>query len=155
MKFRFLFLGRTREKYLAEGIKDFLGRIRAYVPAEQVVLKAVKATDSLADAVRAEDTRRLLEAIKPTDTFVHLDPGGKEMTSERLAGWLQGRTNQGDKAIVFGLGGPLGLTDDAAKRADLRLCLSKLTLTHEMSRLLLLEQIYRCLRMNAGHPYHK
>ena len=77
------------------------------------------------------------------------------MTSRRLATWLKERQDQGAKAIAFGLGGPLGLTDDAAKRADLRLCLSRMTLTHEMCRLVLLEQIYRCLRMNAGHPYHK
>jgi 23S rRNA (pseudouridine1915-N3)-methyltransferase len=155
LKFRFLFIGKTREKYLADGIKDYLGRIRSYVPSEQVILKGVKARDSMAEAVRAEDTKRLLEALNPSDTFVHLDPGGKEMTSRRLAAWLKDRSDHGAKAIAFGLGGPLGLTDDAAKRADLRLCLSRMTLTHEMCRLVLLEQIYRCMRMNAGHPYHK
>ena len=61
----------------------------------------------------------------------------------------------GTKQVAFGLGGPLGLDETAARRADLRLCLSRLTLTHEMSRLVLLEQIYRALRLNSGHPYHK
>ncbi len=155
MRFRFLFIGRTKSPYLEEGVRDFLKRIKPYVPCEEVVIKGVKARDDRVDEVRAEETGRLLAAVKPDELFVHLDPEGKELTSLGLAKWLKKQTDGGAKGMAFGLGGPLGLDDQAAKRADLRLCLSKMTLTHEMCRLLLLEQIYRALRINAGHPYHK
>ena len=155
MKFRFLFLGRTQSKYLAAGVADYLKRIRAYRPAEEVILKETKARDDQAAAVRSRDTARLLESVAPTDVFVVLDPGGRMMTSPELAEWLQERMDMGVKSIVFGLGGPQGLTNEALDRADLKLSLSRLTLTHEMSRLVLVEQIYRALRINAGHPYHK
>ena len=155
MRLKFIFLGKTRSTYLAEGIKDFFKRIKPYVQAEEVVTRAVKVREDRAEAVQAEDTRRLLALVKPDELFVHLDPGGREMTSTQLAAWLKNQMDSGVGTICFGLGGPLGLDKTAAGRADLRLCLSRLTLTHEMSRLLLLEQIYRALRVNAGHPYHK
>ena len=155
MRLRFIYIGRTKSPYLEAGIKDFLKRIRNYFPAEEVALKGVKARDDRAAEVRSEDTGRLLSALKPDEVFIHLDPNGREMTSEELAVWLQEQMAAGAKTLSFGLGGPLGLDEAAAKRANLRLCLSRLTLTHEMSRLILLEQIYRALRLNAGHPYHK
>ena len=155
MRFRFIVVGRTREAYLARGVQDFLGRIRAYFPADEVVVKGAKAVDHRAAEVRREDTQRVLAAVKPTDMFVHLDPNGRELTSEQLADWLKRNMDQGVRSIAFGLGGPLGLDGAASERADLRLCLSRLTLTHEISRLVLLEQVYRALRMIAGHPYHK
>lgn len=155
MRLRFIFIGPTRSPYLAQGVGDYLKRIQAYLPAGETVIKGVKVRDNQAARVRAEDTRRLLASIKPGEVFVHLDPRGRELTSRELAGWLKKQMDQGVKTVSFGLGGPLGLDDSAVKRADLRLCLSRLTLTHEMSRLVLLEQIYRTLRLNAGHPYHK
>jgi len=132
-----------------------LKRIRNYAPAEITVVKGAKARDDRAEEVRSEDARRLLAAVKDEETFVNLDPDGLEMTSLELAHWLKTRMAQGVKTVAFGLGGPLGLDQTAAARADLRLCLSRMTLTHEMTRLVLLEQVYRALRIIAGHPYHK
>ncbi len=155
MRFKFIFIGRTRSSYLAEGIKDYLKRINGYFPAEEITIKGVKVHDEKADEVRAEDAKRLLGVVRPDEVFVHLDPQGRDMDSEQLAAWIKGQIEQRSKVISFGLGGPLGLDRTVAKRANLRLKLSSLTLTHEMSRLVLLEQIYRTLRLNAGHPYHK
>lgn len=155
VKLKFLFLGKTKERYLADGIADFLKRIKPYVQVEEVELKGTRVREERAAEVIAEDTKRLLAAVKPDEFFVHLDPGGKEFTSEELADWLKQQMESGVKTISFGMGGPLGLDDSAAKRANLRLCMSRFTLTHEMCRLLLLEQIYRALRIGAGHPYHK
>ncbi|MBW2086906.1 MAG: 23S rRNA (pseudouridine(1915)-N(3))-methyltransferase RlmH, partial [Deltaproteobacteria bacterium] len=87
--------------------------------------------------------------------FVLLDPDGQAMTSLELAEWLKRQMDRGVKTVAFGLGGPLGLDRMAKGKADLCLSLSRLTLTHEMSRLVLLEQVYRALRLTAGHPYHK
>ena len=155
MRFRFIFVGKTREKYLDTGIRDFLGRIKPYGPAEEVVVKAAKVREDRAEEVRSTDTARLLEAVRPDEVFVHLDPEGVEMSSDGLAAWIRDRMESGTRTVSFGLGGPLGLTDAAAARANLRLCLSRMTLTHEMCRLVLLEQVYRALRIIHGHPYHK
>ncbi|MFH1136868.1 MAG: 23S rRNA (pseudouridine(1915)-N(3))-methyltransferase RlmH [Pseudomonadota bacterium] len=155
MRLRFLFVGRTKSSYLAAGVDDYFKRIKPYAQVEEVIIRGGKADDSKVDAVRAEDSKRLLAAVKADDIFVHLDPDGRELTSLELAGWLKDQWERGAGAAAFGLGGPLGLDEQAAARADLRLCLSRLTLTHEMSRLVLLEQIYRAFRINAGHPYHK
>ena len=155
MRLKFIFIGRTRSPYLAEGIQDYLRRINGYFPAEEITIKGVKALDERAVEVRAGDAGRLLGAVRPQDVFVHLDPRGRDLDSEQLAAWFKQQIEQRVKAVSFGLGGPLGLDETVVQRADLRLKLSSLTLTHEMSRLVLLEQIYRTLRLNAGHPYHK
>jgi 23S rRNA (pseudouridine1915-N3)-methyltransferase len=155
MRFRLVFIGQTKSPYLAAGLDDFIKRINPYVPVETRALKGAKIREDRSAEVRLQDTQRLLAAIKPTEVFVHLDPEGLEMTSGEFAFWLKDRMEEGVKSIVFGLGGPLGLDRTAAQRADLRLCLSRMTLTHEMSRLVLAEQIYRAMRVNTGHPYHK
>jgi len=155
MRLKFIFVGRTRSPYLAAGIDDYLKRIQGYLPAETVVTKGFKAKPGQPKRVILEETKQLMALVKPDEVFVYLDPIGREMTSLELAGWLQDHVDRGTRNLAFGLGGPLGLAPPAAERADLRLCLSRLTLTHEMSRLVLLEQIYRALRINAGHPYHK
>jgi 23S rRNA (pseudouridine1915-N3)-methyltransferase len=77
------------------------------------------------------------------------------MTSIDLAEWIKDQMDRGVKSIAFGLGGPLGLDTAAEMSADLLLSLSPMTFTHEMARLILLEQVYRALSMNFGHPYHK
>ena len=155
MRLRFIFVGRTRSSYLAAGVSDFLKRIKPYSQLEEVVVRGAKVVDSQAEAVRSEDSKRLLAAVKPNDFFVLLDPEGREFTSLELAAWLKKQMDEGVGSLAFGLGGPLGLDDQASSRANLRLCLSRMTLTHEMCRLVLLEQIYRAFRVNAGHPYHK
>ena len=156
MRLKFLFIGRTRQPYLAEGVSDYLKRIKLYLPVEEVILKETKIKDNKdASRIRAEDTARLLASLKPEDVFVLLDPKGRTMTSLEFADWLKKEMDRGVKTIVFGLGGPLGLDRIILDQAELSLSLSRMTLTHEMSRLILVEQIFRALRINAGHPYHK
>jgi 23S rRNA (pseudouridine1915-N3)-methyltransferase len=155
MHLKFLFIGRTKSTYLAEGISDFLSRINNYVKASEIIVKGQKVAPNKTGEAQAADTESLLAAIKPEEVFVHLDPRGRELTSRELSSWLREQMDGGAKTICFGLGGPVGLDERAARRANLRLCLSRMTLTHEMSRLVLLEQIYRGLRLIAGHPYHR
>ncbi|MBW2623837.1 MAG: 23S rRNA (pseudouridine(1915)-N(3))-methyltransferase RlmH, partial [Deltaproteobacteria bacterium] len=133
-----------------------LGRIQHYLPAEEIILKEKKIkSEKDSSRIIANDSARLLARVKQEDNLVLLDPDGKLMSSLEIAGWLKNRMNSGVKSIVFGLGGPLGLDQTVRKRADLRLSLSPMTFTHEMARLIILEQIYRALRLNAGHPYHR
>ncbi|MEW6262860.1 MAG: 23S rRNA (pseudouridine(1915)-N(3))-methyltransferase RlmH [Thermodesulfobacteriota bacterium] len=155
MRLKFVFVGRTKSRYLAQGVSDYLTRLKAYLPVEEVIVKDVRGRDEAAREVRAEETQRLLATLKPDDFFVLLDSSGREMTSLELATWLKETWDRGVKSLVFGLGGPQGLDERAIRRADLKLSLSRLTLTHEMCRLVLLEQIYRGLRLATGRPYHK
>jgi len=156
MRLKLIFVGRTRKNYLSRGVSEYLDRIKAYLPAEKIIIKETKVrNEKEADKIKTRDTARLMAGLKKDDVFVLLDPGGRSMTSPELARWLKKQINQGRSAIVFGLGGPLGFGPDARERADMVLSLSKMTFTHEMSRLILLEQIYRALTINAGHPYHK
>ncbi len=156
MRLKFVFIGRTRKPYLAQGLSELLGRINHFLPAEEIVIKEKKANSGKDEVkIKAGDTTRLLARVKPEDTLVILAPGGRSMTSIDLADWIKDQMDRGVKAIAFGLGGPLGLDTAAEKGADLLLSLSPMTFTHEMARLILLEQVYRALSINFGHPYHK
>jgi 23S rRNA (pseudouridine1915-N3)-methyltransferase len=156
VRLKFIFIGPTRKPYLAEGVADLLGRIQHYLPAEEIILKEKKIkSEKDSSQIIADDSARLLARVKQEDYLVLLDLDGKLMSSLDMAGWLKSRMNSGVKSIVFGLGGPLGLNQTVRKRADLRISLSPMTFTHEMARLIILEQMYRALRLNAGHPYHR
>lgn len=156
MRLKFVFIGRTRKPYLAQGVSELLGRINHYLPAEEIVIKERKAGSGKDKVkIRTRDTTRILARIKPEDTLVILAPGGSAMTSIEFAEWIKDQMDRGVKSIAFGLGGPLGLDTAAGMGADLLLSLSPMTFTHEMARLILLEQVYRALSINFGHPYHK
>lgn len=151
MLLKFYFMGRTREAFLIQGIDHYAKRIKKYLPIDIVILKETKKPGAV-----KQDTKKLLGSLKKDDFFIMLDPAGKTMDSVELAAWLKKMTHAGgSRNLVFGLGGATGLDAEAGARADLKLSLSRMTFTHEMSRLILLEQIYRALRINAGHSYHK
>lgn len=156
MRLELLFPGKTREAYLARGIDDFAGRLRRYV---EVTIKAVKASkpgrgDDEARLVR-EEGGLLLSRVAADAFLVALDPGGRLVDSPQLAELLARWEEQGRSRLVFVLGGPLGLAPEVLERADFTLSLSPLTFTHEMARLLLLEQLYRAWTIRQGTGYHK
>ena len=96
----------------------------------------------------------MLEKIRPDDYVVALDLSGKELTSPQLAQKLQNYSMLG-KRVCFIIGGSLGISNELLSRANEKLCLSKMTFTHNMARILLLEQLYRGFKINANEPYHK
>ncbi|GBE52095.1 ribosomal RNA large subunit methyltransferase H [bacterium BMS3Bbin14] len=154
MKFVFLFLGKTRERYLDQGIQDYAGRLGRFVQTEIVVLKEKHNRNSAADVVKRCDADLLLERCQGQALKVALDPGGRDFTSEELAALFSAWEDRGVQTVNFLLGGHLGLHERVRQQADLVLSLSRLTFTHEMSRLILLEQLYRGCMINAGRNYH-
>ncbi|MFH7319986.1 23S rRNA (pseudouridine(1915)-N(3))-methyltransferase RlmH [Desulfurivibrio sp. D14AmB] len=162
MRFELLFLGKTREEYLARGIDDFVVRLGRYVELKITTIKApkpprgggVKNEGEEARLIRQEG-RLLLSHLPEGARLVALDPGGRMPTSPELAEILTRWEEQGSNRIAFALGGPLGLAPEVKARADLVLSLSALTFTHEMARLLLLEQLYRAWTIKIGSGYHK
>ena len=155
MRFELLFLGKTKEAYLVEGIKDYARRLAHYVQTDIVTVKEKKGKKGEPENILiAAESRCLLQSAQGT-YVVCLDRSGIQMDSLELADRLQKWEMQAQKKISFIIGGPLGLSPDALKRADLVLSLSPMTLTHEMTRLLLLEQLYRACTIKAGEKYHK
>lgn len=154
MKFIIPFLGKTREKYLDAGIKDYAKRLSRFVQIEIVVLKN-RAPGNLPDTVfKQQEAERLLDTLKPLSFVVALDTGGRTIDSPGLARLLAEWEENDRQTIYFLVGGHLGLHEDILKKADMVLSLSQLTFTHEMSRFILMEQLYRAWTIKAGRKYH-
>jgi 23S rRNA (pseudouridine1915-N3)-methyltransferase len=156
MKLQLIFVGKTREPYLREGIEDFLDRLRRYVPVEIKIVRSERLTrGSQAARVVALESERVVSAVPSNSHLVVLDRGGKQMTSEALALWWQELERKGCRKLCFVVGGVLGFSDDLRSQAQTLLSLSKMTFTHEMSRLILLEQLYRACTIMRGEKYHR
>lgn len=154
MNIECIFLGQTNEGYLEKGIADFQRRLERYC---QVRIKVVKERKGrLADQVRIDtEGRDLLEQIEPKSLLVAMDRTGRQVGSEGFAALFQQWQDQNRRTASFVIGGSLGLSREVLSAADLVLSLSQMTFTHEMARLLLLEQVYRAFTILAGSKYHK
>ncbi|HEY8371100.1 MAG TPA: 23S rRNA (pseudouridine(1915)-N(3))-methyltransferase RlmH [Thermodesulfobacteriota bacterium] len=156
MRITVLWVGKTRSGFLAEGIEYYARQAGRYGPIET---RAVKESPITARAdprrILADEGARLLAALPAGAHVVALDPGGQALDSTGLAAYIGRRRDEGVKELAFVIGGPLGLDESVRKRAHLVLSLSAMTLTHEMARLVLLEQIYRAETILRGEPYHK
>ncbi|MHB1185935.1 MAG: 23S rRNA (pseudouridine(1915)-N(3))-methyltransferase RlmH [Desulfobulbia bacterium] len=149
-------LGKTKEQYLGAGIDDFAGRLRRFVQLELPVLKEKK-SGAKEDAARLqnEEAQILFGSVPQSAKVVALAPLGQQLSSEELADLLCRWEDQGVREIVFLIGGPTGLAPKLVEKADYVLSLSRMTFTHEMARMLVLEQLYRAFSIKAGTGYHK
>lgn len=155
MKFVLLFLGKTREKYLDQGIRDYTRRLQRYLSVEIKVLKEKHRKNDSDQVIMAREAELLLRHCASSSLTVALDPRGEEHDSEGLAAFLERWENNGLQRITFLIGGYSGLTGRVLDHADLIWSLSRLTFTHEMTRFILLEQLYRACSIKAGHNYHR
>ena len=149
-------VGKTRIPYIAEGEADFLKRLKRYCRIEIQTVKDKKINDHVSsqDILRTEGSR-ILKRIPPDCVVVALDRQGQSLSSEDLAQQISDWQNRATQVVTFIIGGPLGLSEDVRTRADLLISISKMTLTHEMTRLIFLEQLYRCYTIIRGENYHK
>ncbi len=154
MKFLLPFLGKTKESYLEQGIRDYAERLRRYLPVEIKVLKEQGRHDP-DQVIMAHEAEQLLAQAASASLIVALDPTGREQTSEAMAAALDDWGNRGLHTVCFLIGGHLGLDERVRRQAGLVWSLSRLTFTHEMTRFILLEQLYRACSIRAGHNYHK
>ena len=153
MRITLLWIGKTKDPQLRQLVIDYSGRIRHFLDLSVLELKPVKGytLQRLLD----EEEARLLEKFSDRDFLVLLDPQGEELTSIALADWMGEFRNLSNKRLVFVLGSHRGVGAGVKSRADRLLSLSRMTLTHEMARVILLEQIYRALTLIHRVPYHK
>jgi 23S rRNA (pseudouridine1915-N3)-methyltransferase len=155
LRFELLFLGKTKETYLAAGISDYLKRLNRYTATEIRILKEGIVKKNEPENLQIERESDILLQNVQGSYLVCLDRTGKQLDSLELADQVEKWEMQGQKKVTFIIGGPLGLSQAILARADLVLSLSRLTLTHEMSRLFLLEQLYRAGTIKSGEKYHK
>ena len=149
-----LMVGKTREGFIRDGVAFYEKRLRPFIQLDLKNVREEKESPGLSpDTIKAREGARLQAQIPPRAWVVALDPQGKEFTSEELAAWLTSRELD-SRPLTFLIGGHLGLDEATLTAAHQRLALSHLTLTHELTRLVLLEQLYRAATIKAGHPYH-
>lgn len=150
MKFSFIWVGKTRDKNWLALQEDFLKRLSHFVKCE---IYAVK--DALGSSARETEGNRILDKLNQNAFVCLLDVGGKSVSSQDLAAQIEKWQNAGLKEIAFIIGGATGVSAEVAARADFRVSLSFLTFTHEMARVVLIEQLYRAFTIIKGFPYQK
>jgi 23S rRNA (pseudouridine1915-N3)-methyltransferase len=150
-----LCIGKTQEKYLLEGIRDYEKRLVHYVRFTRQELPDVKNTSSLScHQIKEKEGRLLLKNIKPGDHLVLFDEKGSTYTSKQMSFQIEQHIQKGTRTLVFVLGGPYGFSDQVRDRAQETWSLSSLTFSHQLVRLLCMEQIYRCFTIIKGEAYH-
>ncbi len=154
MKFVFLFLGKTRENYIDAGIRDYTKRLSRFVKAECVIIKENISKKMPESVFKKQEAELLLEKCSDPSFIVALDPCGQEVDSAGLSKIITSWEERGLRTLHFLIGGHYGLHDSVLKRADFVLSLSKMTFTHEMTRLILMEQLYRGCMIKSGRSYH-
>lgn len=156
MKIKIIALGKIKEKFLKEGIDEFLKRLTPYASVEIVELSPIEIKDeNLTDKVLEQEGEKILAQIKPNSYVITLEIEGTNCSSEKFAQQLDEIANQGYNEIIFIIGSSCGLAKTVSDRANFKLSLSKMTFLHQFARLLLIEQIYRAFKILKGETYHK
>ena len=152
MRLKLLWVGKTQESWVRAGIEEYAGRVRRYLPLE--ILEAREEKGAQANAMRVRECERLAKLLPKGARLVVLDERGEGMTSPEFAAFLSRNRDQGTADLVFAIGGAYGFTDSFRSQAFKAISLSRMTLTHQMVRVFLLEQIYRGFTIMNGEPYH-
>ena len=159
MKINVFAIGKIKEKYLKEGIEEYISRIRPYSQIEVVEVNDEPIPDNPneSEIKKAKDLegKKVLKLLKASDYLIGLDLNKKEMTSEDFAKYINDKFVVGGSNISFVIGGSYGLSDELKERCNDSISLSKMTFLHQMTRLILLEQIYRAFKINRNETYHK
>lgn len=159
MNIQIVSVGKLKEKYLKMGIDEYTKRLGAYAKIDLVEVADEKAPENLSEAdmeiVKKKESDRILAKIGADTYVIALAIEGKMKTSEQLAGDIESLMTYGRSKIAFVIGGSLGLHEDVMKRSDEKLSFSKMTLPHQLMKLVLVEQIYRAFRIIKNEPYHK
>ncbi len=156
MKIKIIALGKIKEKYLQEGVDEFLKRLTPYAQVSVVEVPPVQIKDeNLTQKALSEEGEKILAVIKPTDYLITMEIQGTQFSSESFAEKLNELTNSGVQEVVFVIGSSCGIGKNVSERANLKMSMSKMTFLHEFARLILVEQIYRAFKIIKGEKYHK
>ena len=155
MKITLLVVGRTVDNNITAGIQDYTQRVSHLAQFEISIIPELKNAKKLSEAQQKEQEGDLiLKALQPGDRVVLLDEGGKEYRSTEFAAWIEHKQNISTKRLVFIVGGPYGFSQKVYDAAHEKLSLSKMTFSHQIIRVIFLEQLYRAFTIMKGEPYH-
>lgn len=155
MKVWLVITGKTDSPWLKQGIEVYVKRLKHYIPFEMKIVADLKNTANLTSAAQKEkEGEMILPLLEGKSEVYLLDERGEEFTSRGLAGLLERKMVSGCRDLVFVIGGPYGISDNVAKKSTGKISLSKLTFSHQMVRLLFVEQLYRAFTIIRGEPYH-
>ena len=154
MKILLILTGKTTDARIASLIDEYRERLRHYVPFELVVIPDLKNAKSLTEEqVKAAEGEAILSRLTPSMEVILLDEHGREFRSVEYAGWLQKKMGSG-RDLTLVIGGPYGFSPAVYQRADGKISLSQMTFSHQMIRIMAIEQIYRAMTILRGEPYH-
>lgn len=155
MKLQFWSIGKNHEPYIKPGIEEFTNRMLNYFPVKWNLITPPKNAGSLTeDLLKKKEAELVLSALQKDDYLIVLDEKGKQFTSLELSMFIQNRANEGQKHLVFLIGGAYGMDETVLKRANHKWSLSLLTFPHQLVRLILCEQVYRACTILRNEKYH-
>lgn len=155
MKATLILVGKTVDKRFAELISEYTNRLKHYISFEINTIPELKNTKSLtSEQQKSSEAELIIKNLQPSDYVVLLDEHGKEMRSVEMADWMKRKMNTINKRIVFIIGGPYGFSQKIYDIAHEKLSMSKMTFSHQMIRLIFVEQLYRSMTILNGEPYH-
>lgn len=159
MKISIVCVGKIKENFYREAVAEYAKRLSRYCKPEIIEVADEKTPDGASpqteEQIREKEGRRILEKLQEDAFICTLEIGGKKLSSEELARWMEKLTVGGTSHIMFVIGGSLGLHESVSRRADFALSFSDMTFPHQLMRVILAEQIYRAFRIIHGEPYHK
>lgn len=155
MKIALIVIGKTDAGYFVEAINEYKNRLVHYIPFEMVVIPDIKNAKNLSESQQKEKEGELiLKTLQAGDYLVLLDEKGKEFTSMQFSAYIEKKMHTVPKRLVFVVGGPYGFSEAVYKAAGEKISLSKMTFSHQMIRLIFVEQIYRAMTILNNGPYH-
>lgn len=155
MRIKIIALGKIKEKFLKDGIDEFLKRLTPYAAVEIVELAPVEIKDNQTEKALMEEGEKILANIKQGSYVITLEINGKQLSSEEFANKINEITISGTGELVFVIGSSCGIAPTVSSRADFKLSFSKMTFLHQFARMILIEQIYRGFKILKGETYHK
>ena len=150
-----MLVGKTDAQYFVDSVREYENRLKHYIPFEIQVLPDLKNTKNLtAEQQKEREGESILKSLQPGDFIVLLDERGKEFTSLQFASFIEKKTYTVNKRLLFIVGGPYGFSDQVYEKASEKISLSKMTFSHQMIRLIFVEQLYRAMTILNNEPYH-
>jgi len=159
MNVKILCVGKIKEKFYTQAIDEYAKRLSKYCSLSIIEVPDEKTSENASDTemaiVKDKEGQRLLKHINDRDFVIGLAILGQQLDSVAFSKYIENLGIQGNSSIVFVIGGSLGLSDDVYSRCDYQISFSKMTFPHQLMRVILLEQIYRAMRIIKNEPYHK
>jgi len=155
MKIQLIVIGKTTQDFVERGLSEFISRIKHYLPFEMTVIPDLKNAKNLSfEQIKEKEGELLLKMISPGDFVVLLDERGKSFSSLQFASYIEKKTHTVGKNLIFVIGGPYGFSPKVYAAAQEKISLSSMTFSHQLIRLIFVEQLYRAMTILGNEPYH-